>query len=447
MKKVFWMRFTPLVLFAVLALTGCAGREPVTIRYAAWNLGSAQANTLERRMIASFNEKHPDIRVVIDESFSSNYDEAFKAASAGGVMPDLFMYASVPEACENGLCADITDITRRDGEWAGIPAALREAAAVKGKVVAIPSAMYFFGYFCNADLFDKKGAPVPAPGYSTDDFRAAAAVMTDVSGRSIGLAEESSIIDWYPAAAAARLGWYSWDGGKFNLDSQEFMDGVKLARSICANKQVFTVLSADEKKAFGAASDWEAWNAGCVAMKFDGTWSAGDYSKLGFKVTFAGLPGGRACIVPDFLFVSKDSAHPAEAYEFARFMSAYAREGFAERMKIGEANGLVVTTMPMVRDRGIVNSYFSKLGIAGIREVYDSLSQSSYVEGTKVLPGYSQARWNYATNIALGDRQNARIGDVLIDTYRGGTDIDAVAGLLNSAANECIQIFPRPADN
>ncbi len=427
---------------------GCAANaQPVTIRYAAWNLGSPEAGGLERRMVEAFMRKHRNIRVEIDERFTTDYNGAMADDAAGGELPDVYMYANIPQANSNGWCADLTGFVHKDSEWNGIPEPIREAATVRGITVAIPYAIYFYGYFYNRNLFDARNVPAPAVGCSVDAFRTAVAAMTDVPNGSIGLADAADIINWYPAAANERFGWYSWDGGKLNLNSKEFVDGVKLARSITEGGQAFSALSADQKLQMQHASDFKAWNAGVAALKFDGTWAINDHAKLGFQTGFLGIPGGRACIVPDFLFLSKNSAHPAEAYAFAKFMSAYSGEGFAERLKLAKASETAVTTIPIMGDRRMINTFFEQMPMPGVREVYDSIQKGSYVEGTKVLPGYSQARWEYVTSIAVGGAPNAKIGDVLAAACTGALDIEAVAGQLNSAANECIQFFPRQADN
>ncbi len=452
MYRMNWKPVSCLLVCCLLASLGFCGGcttsvEPVTIRYAAWNLGTPEAKGLERRMVEAFMRKHKNIRVEIDERYPADYNSAMEADGANGTLPDVYMYANIPQANENGWCADLTDLAQTDREWDNIPEPIREAATVGGTTVAIPYAIYFYGYFYNQTLFDAQGVSAPAVGFSVDAFAAAVAAMTDVAHHSIGLADAGDIINWYPAAANERFGWYTWDGGKLNLNSKEFIDGVKLARSITESGQAFSALSADQKLQMPYANNYEAWTAGEAALKFDGTWAVNDYAKLDFQTGFLGLPGGRACIVPDFLFVSKQSAHPAEAYAFAKFMSAYSSEGFAERMTLAKEVNAVVTTLPMVDDRRMINAYFEQMPIPGIREVYDSMEKGSYVEGTKVLPGYTQARWAYPTSIAVGDTSNATIGDVLAAACAGAADIDAVAEQLNSAANECIQFFPRHADN
>jgi multiple sugar transport system substrate-binding protein len=422
-------------------------KETVTLRYAAWNLGSIENNGLERRMIKAFMEAYPYINVKIDEAFVDNYDQSMKAAAAARNMPDVFMYANNPQANSNGWCADITDIAGKDREWENIPLPLREAAKIRGRIIALPSSMYLYGYFVNESLFKENGKNPPKAGQTIEEFKNNVKGMTVIDHGSIGLADESSIIEWYPAAVNPLLGWYSWDGGRFNLNSKEFKEGIKLARSIYQSKQTYASLSEDEKKSLKGTNDWEAWNSGMVALKFDGTWAADDYSRLPFKVDFMGIPGGRVCIVPDFQFISKESTHPVEAYKFIKYMSAFSREGFSKRMELAKANNLVVTSIPMIKDKKLVDAYFANIKTDGIQEMYDMLDKNSYVEGTKVLPGYIQARWDYVTNIKAGDLANAPIGTVITDTFRGSGNIDEIAANLNSAANECVQIYPGPADN
>ncbi len=437
-----------LIMLVISASVGCnEKKETVTLRYAAWNLGSIEKNGLERRMVKAFMEAYPYINVKIDEAFTDNYDQSMKNAATAGNMPDVFMYANNPQANSNGWCADITDMAEKDKEWENIPLPLREAAKIKGRINAIPSCMYLFGYFFNETLFKENGKNPPKAGQTIEEFENNIKEMTVIDHGRIGLADESSIIEWYPAAVNPLLGWYSWDGGRFNLNSKEFKEGIKFARSIYQSKQTFASLSEDEKKSLKGTNDWEAWNSGTVAMKFDGTWAADDYSRLPFKVGFMGIPGGRVCIVPDFQFISKGCAHPVEAYKFIKYMSAYSYEGFSKRMEIAKANNLVVTSIPMIKDKKLVDAYFNNIKIDGIRGVYDMLGKNSYVEGAKVLPGYSQARWEYATNIKVGDLVNAPIGTVVTDTFRGSGNIDEISANLNSVANECVQIYPRPTDN
>lgn len=191
----------------------------------------------------------------------------------------------------------------------------------------------------------------------------------------------------------------------------------------------------------------EAWTAGSVAFKFDGTWSVSNYSMLPFDISFIGMPGGRPCIVPDYLFISKTSKHPLEAYKFAKFMSAYSDIGFLKRLELAKKNNLIVTTLPMTNNEKIIEKYFSLMKVKGIEEIYNKIHDNAYIEETKVLPGYIMARWNYETNITAGSINNAKIGEVINGACYGYVNIDEVALDLNYLANTCIKIYPQQLNN
>ncbi|WP_291636547.1 extracellular solute-binding protein, partial [Clostridium sp.] len=248
MKRVIIILNLILILSIVIIFSGCNKKQDIIIiKYAAWNLGPIEKNSVERQMINAFTKKHTNIKVEIDESFVKNYDATLKIDAENNNLPDVFMYGSNPQANTNGWCADITDIVSKDSEWINIPQAFREAVQVKGKIIAIPTSMYLYGYFYNEDLFKAQKVQVPSNNLSVNEFETMVKKMTNINNGSIGLADESSIIEWYPAAVNKKFGWYTWDGGKFNLNSNEFKAGVNLAKSIYTNKETYANLSEKEK--------------------------------------------------------------------------------------------------------------------------------------------------------------------------------------------------------
>ena len=116
-------------------------------------------------------------------------------------------------------------------------------------------------------------------------------------------------------------------------------------------------------------------------------------------------------------------------------------------MELSKANNSIVLSLPMVKNEKLINDYFSTIKIQGLKTAYSKIENNNYVEGVKFLPGYDQARWNYITNIKLGKTENAKIGDVLVNTYRGDLKIENISSQLNSNANESIQLFPRQSEN
>ena len=432
-----------LALMLVFMLDGCGARSrPIVIRYAAWNLGDVASDGMERRMVRAFMERCPDIRIEIDERYVVDYNASMAEDAAAGTLPDVFMFAGTPKVEQNGWCLDLDDLVADDAEWNAVPAVLRDAATARGRIVAMPSAMHLFGYFCNLDRFAEAGVAAPQVGGSVDAFlNAARAVNRPEAGR-VGLADASQMSEWYPAAGNPRFGWFSWDGGRFHLQSSSFRDGVDTARRLNLDGCCFATLPEAERARI-AAGEWEAWTAGSIALKFDGTWAMDAWNALPDEIAFSGIPGSRACIVPDFLFLSHATAHPQAAYAFARFMSAWSEEGFGRRIDIAQSEGLTIQTLPMGLQAPLVDAFFEGVPMKGIREAYEQIGNTSYVECTKVLPGYEMARWQYPTNLMVGDRRNATIGEVIDGAIRGMVDYDDVAAHLDALANASVEVYPR----
>ncbi|MDD3172706.1 MAG: extracellular solute-binding protein [Herbinix sp.] len=431
----------------LVGLTGCSKSSTVEIRYAAWNLGTVEQNGLERQMIAEFMKENPKIKIVIDENFVTDYNQAMSASAENNILPDVFMYSNISTTDENNWSLDISDIVEYDSDWSNIPEIIKASTYVKGKIVAIPSGIYFYGYFCNNDVLKASGLADATSGITLDSFIRDVKEATAIEEGRIGLGDSSYICDWYPAATNDNYGWFTWDGGKFNLHSQEFRDGIRLTQELDQGKYTYALLNDSEKELLGGGSDWEGWNAGSIAFKFDGTWAQNDYSKLSYDISFIGMPGGRTCVVPDYLFLSKTTEHPEEAYQFAKFMSTYSEEGFSKRLELAKAQDLLVTTIPMVNNIDLIEQYFDLIKMKGIKEVYDNFYCNAYIETAKVLPGYAMARWNYETNITIGLTKNAKIGDVIAAACKGQVNIDDIAEQINYLANTSIQIYPQQLNN
>lgn len=431
----------------ILLLSGCSKNKEVTIRYAAWNLGTSEAMNLERSMVDAFMEKYPWIHVVIDEEYTINYDKALKNDGADDTMPDVFMYSGNGAADDKGWCLDLSDLVKEDSEWSNIPKVLRDSTYRKGRIIAIPSAYYLYGYYANDVLLTQNGYASLSEDFSVDQFIQVVKDSTNLKSTQIGLMDANNICEWYPAAKNSRFGWFTWDGGKFNLNSKDFAEGIALSVDLNTHGFTYENLSIEDKNLLLLEDQIDPWTCGTVALKFDGTWSTGVYSALNFPVSFLGIPGGRTCIVPDYLFLSSKTEYPEESYLFAKFMSAYSEEGFRTRLSLAKESHFEVTTLPMINDTILVEAYFDQMPIRGLREAYSKVQNHSYVEMAKVLPGYLNARWNYVTNISVSNQVNCTMGTVISGLSHGLLSLDGIATELNYIANTSITIYPQQLSN
>lgn len=443
MKK----RILSLILVASMAgtiLSGCGSKtedkkaaettEKITLTYANWNLGEKDADNLERKMIKLWNDSHPNIQVEVDESMDySKYGDSLTAAAAAGKLPDVMALTNIEFGLTNEWLADLTQYTSKDAEWSKLPKPLEQATHFGNGVYAVPAGMYFSGYFVNDDIFDSANVDKLNFAPTLDEFWNAVKATTKPSQNILGISESVQIPDWYPSALNKSMGWYSFDGSKFNLNSSEYKEGINKAKEVLNNKYSFDSLTQAQKDKLNAKWHGDVWNQGKVAIRYDQTSSTVDFAKQSFSNRFIGMPGGRTVIVGDYFGVSKSSKNVEAAYEFAKWMS-FSKDGIAKRIELGSSDGSF-NSLPLTTDTEVLNKYFETFKYEGIKEAYDTID-NAIVEGVKVVPGYVDARWNAQTGIKVGDKDNATIGEVITGATQGQVKIEDVADQLNKLAND-----------
>lgn len=411
-------------------------KEKVTLTYANWNLGTEEDNNLERMMIKKFEESNPNIKIEIDDSISTtDWNGTLSAAASSGKMPDVFMLAQIPPAVANDWLMDLTDLTKKDKDFATIPKVVSESAALNGKVYALPFAQHFLGYYVNKDLYNKANLDYPEYGMTTDQFTAAVKDVTNVSAGVAGTNNPFSIPDWYPAAMNDKLGWFTFHDEKYELDGKEFISGIKTAQSIISNGYAYELLKDEEKGKFKGADPEQVWQQGGIGLKWDGTWLTGEYmDKLDFEWDFIGVPGGRTVIVNDYAGISKASKHAEEAYEFAKYMS-FGKEGFKKRLEVADKEGKAMNTLPISTDEEVLEAYFDMLEVPGVRLAYDNID-NGLVESVKTLPGFTASRWEAPTGVKVGDTPNAKTGALIEGFMKSDLKVEDYAAQLDQLAEQ-----------
>ena len=407
--------------------------DPVTLSYAGWNTapaaGAPVLDTLELRMIAAWNEAHPEAQVTsVQQLEPVTWEQRLATAAQSGTLPDVFVVRSLPRAIAGGWLADITDLVFADPDWRYVPIPVGNAVFHNHVVIALPFTQQLLGYFVNTDLLAGEKYPVPDARWTVAQFEALAGSLARPQKRVLGLSEEVQIPEWYPAAVSSRMRWFTWDGRAYNLDSAEFITGVQMARRFFASGWVFDALKEEQRKKFDSRWPGEAWEKGSVALHWGGTWSLSSFARLGFAWEFIGVPGGRTPIVNDWLGISRSSAHRAAAYQLARWMS-FSTDGSIARLRIARDEGLPMKSLPLTTDPRVLRAYFQDWGTPGIRRLYASLD-AGIMEGLNVVPGYQMSRWNAAIST---DRKT---GDVIWNSIRGTLKITEWAPRLDAAANQ-----------
>lgn len=440
------------LLTAVLAgsmlgtvLTGCGAKseasqgkgedEKIVINYANWNLGTEEENNIERRMIAEYEKRNPNVKIKIAENIdNAQYVESLTTAAAAGNLPDVIMLQDIPTALGNEWLLDISEFTSKDEDWSKMAPSVIESTEFKDGTYSMPAGQYFLGYFINKDLFESENVKELEAGYTLEDFENTVKSLTSVSKGIIGLEDEGTMIDWYAAVKSDNLGWFSWDGEKYNLDSPEFKEGINKAKEFASNGYVYGALAPEDQQKFNGTNGYEVWKEGQVALKYEGTWGADGLKEFSFDSKFIGLPNSKTVIVNDYMGISNTTKHAEEAYDFAKWMT-FSKEGTLERVKIADENDIAYASLPLINDQEVLDKYFEFNNIEGVREVYENLD-NTVVEAFKVVPGYANSRWHATTGLKVGDKENISIGDLVFDCYRGNSKIEDFAAQLNDLANK-----------
>ncbi len=385
----------------VPAPTATPEPEPVTLRYANWNVGTEEENNIQRQLVAKYMELNPHVTIeFVDMSGDGSWDDKLTALAAKGELPDVFMADKTPLYVKNGWLADLTSLVSADADWQKVPAVLTNAVTYNGKVLALPAAQFVMGYFVNQDLFEAANLDAPAYGVSVDDFFAATTALTDVQQGKLGLDEMEFILGWYPHTQDPTLQWFSFDGTHMHYNSDAFKAGI--AKQGEVKLHTWQGLTDEQKANFKATGPWELFMNQEVGVRWDGGWAVPGYAAATFNWDFMGIPGGSQALVGDFLVVSATTANLEEAYKFARWMT-FSRDGYLAEAEIAKAMSSVPTRMPVYVDSETIDLYMSFVGDKpGLRAALENLDNSLLESLAKIVPGYVNARWEGKPGIDIG---------------------------------------------
>ncbi len=429
-----------------------------TLIYRSWDLGTETQNNEERQLVQAF-EKAENVKVKIVENPGSGnfYWDGIKASVVNGIdLADVMMVPNLDWPLASQFLLNIKDMAEADEEFAKVPSSIRDACSFKSGIYAIPARMNLQGYFANIDLIEgelgirEDKLSVNSPYSIIEEIVNKASVKSNICG----LDSAAHYIDTMASVLdeTGELGYFTWDGSAYHLDSEAFIQGVQKGRALFDAKKTLDAFSEEQKEAMGLdpelAPKVDAWNKGKLALRYGYTYEASDMlenNELGNSYRFIGNPGGKIAIVGDYYGIYKETKEPELAYKFAKWMS-FGKEGFIKRMELYEHTGSV-NSLPLIDDDELIDLYFDMFGdsmkMSGIQDAYEYIQTKSMVEGVKVVPGYLSARMNKKTGIqiSVGDGviEDATMYDLLNACYCQGEEITnytSGATNINTIANK-----------
>ncbi|MEY3692368.1 MAG: hypothetical protein RLZZ388_539 [Bacillota bacterium] len=475
--------------FLVLILAACGGGntnssngDEITLRYAGWNLGSAEQNNIERQMLAAYEALNPNINIEIierpfkideetGEEVSASWDEFFATQAAIDQLPDVYMIYNLAGFTAQGWTEEITDLFMADADYASIPADIRASAAFNNRYFAIPQTLFYFGFFINRTAINRVGprAVMPTYGMTYEQLMAAAQLNSKapIQGGDgiIGISGLNNLVNWLPAQLDPSLGWFTFneDTG-YHLDSPAFATAVneqlKYYGPGKATYGSYVLDSLDPARYadyFGASQN--IFETGNQSIRFEGSYAMRDWHTrsldandplYGADIDFIGTPSwnvegvgnvNKIPVVVDYLAVGKGTDHREAAYDLSRWMG-FSTEGYAKRLELAAADPVraALNFTPMIPQEDLVEGFFNLYpNMTEFRKIVEEHQDFILESLGKNVPGYWNSRANAAfdTVIIDGTETDRTIGQAIDDITAGRLTLaDALQKGLNTIVNE-----------
>ncbi|MCH1625688.1 ABC transporter substrate-binding protein [Ferdinandcohnia quinoae] len=297
--------------------------KKVELTFMMW--GSEAHQEVYNKLIAKFNEKHPNIKVKMESVPFPDYQQKITVLAAGRELPDVGWVAErmVPQFMDNDLLDDVTSF-KDDAEYNMddfFPSTL-ELFEKDDKLLGIPFSTPPMVMFYNKDLFVKAGEKTPnehvaAGTWNWEQFeKSAKAISSD------GVYGANFFRDWNTWIALLSHTW-GYGGDLFNKDQTEFTwnspEGVESLKML--DRMMF------KDSSHPKAGEQVSFESGKIGMFFDVySYVSAARNVQDFEWDIAPLPEGPEGRYPMLgqagygLF--KGSKHPEEAKELLKFFTS-----------------------------------------------------------------------------------------------------------------------------
>jgi multiple sugar transport system substrate-binding protein len=182
-----WTRWLLAAAMLLVVISGAlsqmaAAQEPASIRFAFW--GDPAEQEAYQRVIDGFSAANPAIEVTADYTpGQGDYYQKIATDYAGGDPPDVFLinYRNFGQYAATGGLEPIEPYMNESDEFEpedfyDVP---MDAFRYRGgEVVCMPQNISNLVVYYNTDMFEANDVPLPADGWSWDEFIAAATALT-----------------------------------------------------------------------------------------------------------------------------------------------------------------------------------------------------------------------------------------------------------------------------
>jgi multiple sugar transport system substrate-binding protein len=261
-----------------------------------------------------YNATDPAWKVKVVFSGNNDYGlQKLMTALAAGKAPDMmYQYgSSLANLARSPKIVTLDDLIAQspDFNWDDFYDAERLACTVDGKVKALPALVDNLSLVYNKKLFDQAGVAYPTADWTWDDFRSAAAKLTDPATKQYGWAyvnDGSEDTVWRFLAVLWQAGGdlLTPDNTKAAFDSPAGLSAMTLLQQMAVTDKSVYLDS-------GNGNYLNLFNAGKIAMLWTGPWDISSINpgvQFGVQVLAAGNAGHATIAGPDDYVVIDNGA-------------------------------------------------------------------------------------------------------------------------------------------
>jgi multiple sugar transport system substrate-binding protein len=223
------------------------GHDVIVLRVMAW--AGPEERAIEQRILDIFRARHPEIRIEY-ESIMSNYRERLLTSIVAGSPPDVALLDNGSYGAEPFIARDLLVNVAAYLERIGVDTSayypeVLEIFRRPGGLYAFPKDFNPIVVYCNLNLFDDSGVPLPEEDWTWSEFLSVAQRLTrDVNGDgrtdTYGTLVRRVFYLWQPWVWAAGGDVLSPDGRRASgyLDSPETESAIRFLTDLVTVHEV-----------------------------------------------------------------------------------------------------------------------------------------------------------------------------------------------------------------
>ncbi|AQT81397.1 ABC transporter substrate-binding protein [Mycolicibacterium litorale] len=404
--------FVAMLAALALVLSACGGggdnQAGGKTKIVVWNGYTDEQAKNFTGLIDQYNKAHPDVEVTQLVSSSDQVLQKVLTAVRGGSAPDIaYMFGSwSPNIAKISQVVDMKpEVSQPDWKWDDFYPAEREAATVGDKIVGVPALVDNLAIVYNKTLFEQAGIAPPTDQWTWDDFRSAAAKLTDPAKGQYGWlvpadGTEDTVWHWLPMLWEAGGDILSPDNSHAVFDSEAGVKALTVLQQMAVTDKSVNL---DTTNSNGT----KLMNSGKIGMLVTGPWDLSSLSDIQYGVqvlpTFAGSSGGHQTISgPDnWVLFDNGDARKKAAIDFVKWLTS------ADQVKATSlATGDLPTRISVGQDRALVDQLDHNL--PGSATFVANMDNVHKIRPTvEQYPAISEALGQAIVSVMLGSAQPA----------------------------------------